>query len=53
MNILADESVDEAIVRSLRDGGHRVWYVAEMEPGLNDEAVLGRANQDGKRERRG
>ena len=46
MNILADESVDEPIVRRLREGGHLVWYVAEMEPELNDEAVLGRANQE-------
>lgn len=46
MNLLADESVDEPIVRRLRDAGHRVWYVAEMEPGLDDDAVLGRANQE-------
>jgi predicted nuclease of predicted toxin-antitoxin system len=40
MNILADESVDLPIVAHLRQLGHSVWYVAEMDPGLSDEAVL-------------
>ena len=33
MNLLADESVDRQIVERLRQDGHRVTYVAEMEPG--------------------
>jgi predicted nuclease of predicted toxin-antitoxin system len=45
MNILADESVDRQIVDGLRQAGHRVLYVAEMEPGVSDNIVLERANQ--------
>lgn len=46
MNFLSDESVDKPIVDLLRRRGHRVWYVAEMEPGISDEAVLDLANQE-------
>ena len=46
MNFLADESVDRQIVERLRQGGHQVWYVAEMEPGISDDAVLDLANQE-------
>jgi predicted nuclease of predicted toxin-antitoxin system len=45
MNILADESVDRQIVEKLRLDGHHVLYVAEMEPGISDDAVLDRANR--------
>ena len=45
MNVLADEGVDKPIVDALRQAGHRVWYVAEMAPGLSDEHVLGFARQ--------
>lgn len=45
MNFLADEGVDKPIVDALRDAGHHVWYVAEMEPGLSDEEVLAMASQ--------
>ena len=47
MNLLADESVDQPIVTHLRQQGYHVWYVAEMEPGLSDEAVLQLANHEG------
>ncbi|MCR4293259.1 MAG: DUF5615 family PIN-like protein [Candidatus Kuenenia sp.] len=47
MNCLADESVDRQIVVRLRHDGHQVWYVAEMEPGISDENVLGLANSRG------
>jgi predicted nuclease of predicted toxin-antitoxin system len=40
VNILADESIDLPIVAHLRQQGHHVSYVAEMDPGLSDEAVL-------------
>jgi predicted nuclease of predicted toxin-antitoxin system len=46
MNLLADESVDKPIVDRLRQDGHRVLYIAELEPGINDETVLQQANQD-------
>src|SRR5437016_7621101 len=45
MNILADESVDRQIVARLRQDGHDVSYVAEMEPGISDETVLRKANE--------
>lgn len=47
MNFLADESVDRQIVERLRQDGHQVWYVAEMEPGISDENVLDLANKEG------
>ena len=46
MNFLADESVDRQIVDRLRQDGHLVWYVAEMEPGIADDTVLDLANQE-------
>jgi len=46
MNFVADEGVDCCIVDRLRQGGHRVWYVAEMEPGVHDNAVLDMANRE-------
>jgi predicted nuclease of predicted toxin-antitoxin system len=47
MNFVADESVDYPIVRRLRQAGHTVWAVAEMEPGIADTVVLEIANQQG------
>ena len=47
MNFLADESVDHPIVLRLREDGHDVLSVAEMEPSIPDETVLSRANQRG------
>ncbi|MDZ7291030.1 MAG: DUF5615 family PIN-like protein [candidate division KSB1 bacterium] len=32
MNLFADESVDKPIVEQLRQEGHDVLFVAEMEP---------------------
>ena len=46
MKLLADESVDRQIVERLRQNGHDVAYIAEMEPGISDEIVLQRANQN-------
>ena len=45
MNLLADESVDKPIVELLRQDGHDVLYVAEMQPGIPDDVVLQRANE--------
>ncbi len=44
MNLLADESIDRPIVVRLRQDGHAVLYVSEMDPGIADEIVLSRAN---------
>jgi predicted nuclease of predicted toxin-antitoxin system len=46
MKFLADESIDQQIVDRLRLDGHEVWYVTEMEPGISDDIVLDRANQE-------
>jgi predicted nuclease of predicted toxin-antitoxin system len=46
VNLLADEGVDRQIVARLRDEGHSVLYVAEMESGISDEAVLDLANRE-------
>jgi predicted nuclease of predicted toxin-antitoxin system len=46
VNLLADEGVDVAIVRRLRADGHDVEYVAELAPGVTDDEVLSRANDD-------
>lgn len=46
MSFLADESVDWPIVERLRQEGYQVWYVAELGPGMTDEAVLKLANQE-------
>lgn len=44
MELLADEGVDRRIVERVRQDGHRVSYVAELEPGISDEEVLEMAN---------
>lgn len=46
MKILADEGVDRPIVERLRQSGHQVWYVAELEPGISDNVVLDLANRE-------
>jgi predicted nuclease of predicted toxin-antitoxin system len=46
VNFLADESIDRQIVDRLRQDGHAVRYVAEMEPGISDDIVLDLAHQE-------
>lgn len=46
MNLVADESVDGPIVYRLRDGGHRVCYIAEISPGMTDDDILEVANRE-------
>jgi len=45
VKIVADESVDRQVVDRLRAGGHIVLYVAEIDPGVDDQAVLLRSRQ--------
>jgi len=45
MNLLADESVDRQIVDRLREDGHEVLYIAEVEPSIPDDVVFDRANE--------
>ncbi|PAW82725.1 MAG: hypothetical protein B9S33_14805 [Pedosphaera sp. Tous-C6FEB] len=46
MNLLADEGVDAPIVARLRQDGHAVVYVAELDPGIPDDIVLSHANEN-------
>ena len=46
MKFLADECIDRQIVDRLRDDGHTVLYVAELEPGISDDEVLNLANKE-------
>ena len=46
MKFLADECIERQIVDQLRHDGHIVLYVAELEPGISDQEVLDRANQE-------
>ncbi len=45
MNLMADECVDIQIVNSLREEGHEVLAVTEMDPGITDETILQMANR--------
>jgi predicted nuclease of predicted toxin-antitoxin system len=47
MNIVADESVDLAVVQGLRNRGHSVTYIAEFGPGTADDEVLRMASSAG------
>ena len=46
MRLLADENVDGPIVERLRNDGHDVLWVAELEPAIPDEQVLDLANRE-------
>ena len=46
MNFLADENVDRQIVDRLRQDGHILRYVVEMEAGISDDTVLDLANKE-------
>lgn len=46
MRLLADESVDRAIVDRLRQAGHDDMYVAKLAAGFSDDDVLDQANHD-------
>lgn len=44
MNLVADEGVDGHIIARLRQDGHDVLYIAEIEPSISDDIVLSHAN---------
>ena len=46
MRFLADENIDRIIVERLREAHHEVFYVIEMKPGISDDEVLQKANQE-------
>jgi predicted nuclease of predicted toxin-antitoxin system len=45
MNFLADENIDQQMIDRLRNDGHSVLYVFEMDPGISDDQVLELAKQ--------
>jgi predicted nuclease of predicted toxin-antitoxin system len=45
VTIVADENVDKQIVDRLRADGHDVLFVGELDPGIEDDAVLDRSRQ--------
>ena len=45
MKFVADESVDFPIVERLRQDGHSVWAVVEMDSGISDDLALDHANR--------
>lgn len=45
MKFVADESVDFPIVERLRQNGHSVWAVVEMDADIADDLVLDHANR--------
>ena len=47
MRFLADESVDQPIVNSLRVKDYLVEYITELSPGISDEEVLELAKEKG------
>jgi predicted nuclease of predicted toxin-antitoxin system len=48
VKLLADEGVDALTVARLRTDGHDVTYVAELAPGIGDDAVLDLANAEAR-----
>lgn len=46
MNLFADESVNAALVRRLRQEGHDVLYAHESSPGAPDNQILDSANRE-------
>ena len=45
MKIVADESVDKQIIDRFRAQGHNILFIAELDPGIDDETVLLRSRQ--------
>jgi hypothetical protein len=45
LHFVAYEGLDRQIVERLRQVGHTVLYVAEMEPGQSDDIILEQANR--------
>jgi len=46
VKLVADEGIDRQIVRRLREEGHEVLYVAELQAGITDDEILRLAAED-------
>lgn len=47
MKLLADENIDSSVISRLRQAGHEILAVSEMDPGIPDQIVLEKANREG------
>jgi predicted nuclease of predicted toxin-antitoxin system len=47
MKFVADENIDRQVIDRLRQDGHIVMSVSEMDPGISDDVVLDLSNQEG------
>ena len=47
MKIVADESIDKQIVDRPRSAGHDVLFIAELDPGIDDDVALLRSRELG------
>jgi predicted nuclease of predicted toxin-antitoxin system len=48
LRFLADESCDFAVIRALREAGHDVTAVAEINPGVDDRIVIALAHSESR-----
>ncbi len=46
MTFVADENVDAPVVVRLRNDGHKVLYIAELAPSIEDDFILDFANTE-------
>lgn len=43
MNFIADECVESQIIEALRNEGHKVYYIMELDRGISDQEILDRS----------
>lgn len=48
VRLLADECISRSLVAAIRDAGHDVAWITEVESGAPDKAVLARAFNEGR-----
>jgi predicted nuclease of predicted toxin-antitoxin system len=48
VRFLADESCDFTVVKALRNAGHDITAIAEINPGVDDEVVLALARSEAR-----
>jgi predicted nuclease of predicted toxin-antitoxin system len=46
VRLLADENCPSALVRQLRESGHDVVWIREVQPGASDDHVVARATRE-------
>ena len=48
MRFLADESCDFIVVKALRNAGHDIMAIAEIDPGVDDNVVFALARSEAR-----